>query len=89
MTFSEHLKNVCFKNSLDFYLLIKAYKDETEDISLNVRKTIIPAIIHLQKLEPQVALAAVLGEDLIIGRLSSLKLGVGVLCSSLKESDFF
>ena len=69
--------------------MIKAYKYETEDISLNVRKTIIPAIIHLQELEPQVTLAAVLGEDLIIGRLFSLKLGLGVLCSSLKESDIF
>ena len=69
--------------------MIKANKDETDDISLNVRKTVIPALIHLQELEPQVTLAAVLGEDLIIGRLSSLEIGPKVLCSSLKESDIF
>lgn len=60
-----------------------------DDISRNVRKTIIPAIIHLQALEPLVSLASVLGEDLIVGRLSSLKLGMGVLCSCLPESDIF
>jgi hypothetical protein len=60
-----------------------------DDISRNVRKNIIPAIIHLQALEPLVSLASVLGEDLIVGRLSSLKLGTGVLCSCLPESDIF
>jgi hypothetical protein len=60
-----------------------------DDISLNVRKTIIPAIIQLQALEPLVSLASVLGEDLTVERLSSLKLGPGVLCSSLPQSDFF
>lgn len=60
-----------------------------DDISLNVRNTIIPAIIQLQKLEPSVTLASVLGEDLIVGRLSFLGLGPGMLCSSLQESDIF
>jgi hypothetical protein len=60
-----------------------------DDISQNVRKNIIPAIIHLQALEPLVSLADVLGEDLIVGRLSSLKLGTGVLCSYLPECDIF
>lgn len=59
------------------------------DISHNVRKSIIPAIFHLQRLEPFISLESVLGEDLVLGRLSSLKLGPGALCSSLEESDTF
>jgi hypothetical protein len=74
---------------LDFYILIKATKDVNDDISLSVRKKIIPTILYLQELEPSVTLSSVLGEDLIEGRISSLELGPGVLCSSLQQSDIF
>jgi hypothetical protein len=69
--------------------LIKATKDVNDDISLSVRKEIIPTILYLQELEPSVTLSSVLGEDLIEGRISSLELGPGVLCSSLQQSDIF
>jgi hypothetical protein len=60
-----------------------------DDISFNVRKTIIPAVVHLQASEPVISLESVLGEDLIAGRLSSLQLGGGTLCSDLRQSDIF
>jgi hypothetical protein len=60
-----------------------------DNISHNIRKSIVPAIFHLQKLEPIISLGCVLGEDLVLGRLFSLKLGPGALCSSLGESDTF
>lgn len=73
---------------LSFYIFIKVL-NTGHDINLNVRKSIIPAIIHLQALEPVISLGSILGEDLIAGRLSSLQLDPRVLCSDLRQSDIF
>jgi hypothetical protein len=81
---------VGFKIFLAFYLLIKSLDvDDGEDTGLNVRKTIIPAIIYLQENQPGISLGSVLGEDLTSGRLLSLQLSPGTLCSDLQQSDIF
>lgn len=73
---------------LSFLLLIKP-QDEDDDISLGIRKSIIPAIAYLSAHTPNMSLGDVLGEDLTGSRLSSLNLGTTILCSDLRESDIF
>lgn len=78
--------NSCYL--LHILLLIKPqYKDD--DISLSIRKSIIPAIAHLQAQTPNITLAGILGEDLIGSRLSLLQLSPSTLCSDLKQCDKF
>ena len=82
------LVKVCFCR-LGFQKIEKIKLDNNNDLSLNIKQSIIPAIHHLQKRLPEESLTTVLGSDLVMARLSSLQLDPSFLCVDLRQSDIF
>lgn len=63
--------------------------DNNNNVSINIRRSIIPAIHYLQRRLPNERLTAVLGSDLVRSQLSSVQLDPLFLCKDLRQSDIF
>jgi hypothetical protein len=63
--------------------------DDDDDVSVNIRRSIIPAIHNLQRRLSNESLSAVLGSDVVRSQLSLEQLDPSFLCMDLRQSDIF
>jgi hypothetical protein len=69
--------------------ILRESLDDDNDLSVIIRRSVIPTIHHLQRRLPEESFTAVLGSDLVSRQFSSLQLDPSFLCSDLRQSDIF
>jgi hypothetical protein len=71
------------------FIKLNQILDDNNDISIIVRRSLIPAVHYLQRSLPEECFSAVLGSDLVMLLLSKLQLDPKFLCIELRNSDIF